>query len=71
LFNDPTFSDFKIKQICNGQVKEYHAHKVVLCMNSKWFSIALRGNFMEASQETVEVHDDDPEAFEVMMKTFY
>ena len=45
LYNDPTFSDIKIRQIYKGQVKEYAAHKAVLCAHSGWFMAALTGRF--------------------------
>jgi len=33
LFNDPKLSDVKIKQIYNGQTREYYAHKAVFCIS--------------------------------------
>ncbi|KAI4608030.1 hypothetical protein J4E83_009213 [Alternaria metachromatica] len=71
LYNDPTFSDIKIRQIYKGKVKEYAAHKAVLCAHSGWFMAALTGRFKEASADTIEVHDDDPETFQNMMEFFY
>ncbi|KAI4676464.1 uncharacterized protein J4E88_007382 [Alternaria novae-zelandiae] len=71
LYNDPTFSDIKIRQIYKGQVKEYVAHKAVLCAHSGWFMAALTGRFMEASADIIEVHEDDPETFQRMMEFFY
>jgi hypothetical protein len=43
LFNNPLLSDVMIYQIANGVTKKYHAHKVVLCMGSKWFAKTLTG----------------------------
>ncbi|KAI4690239.1 uncharacterized protein J4E84_004423 [Alternaria hordeiaustralica] len=71
LYNDPTFSDIKIRQIYKGKVKEYWAHKAVLCAHSGWFMAALTGQFKEASADTIEVHEDDPEIFQTMMEFFY
>jgi hypothetical protein len=45
LYNDPTFSDVKIRQIYKGKVTEYAAHKAVLCAHSGWFMTALTGRF--------------------------
>jgi hypothetical protein len=45
LFNDPVLSDVKIKQICNGKTREYHAHKAILCAQSSYFLNAFTGNF--------------------------
>ncbi|KAI4921243.1 uncharacterized protein J4E92_008232 [Alternaria infectoria] len=71
LYNDPTFSDIKIRQIYKGQVKEYEAHKAVLCAHSGWFMAALTGRFKEASADTIEVYEDDPETFQTMVEFFY
>lgn len=45
LFNNPTLSDIKIRQKHNGEVKEFYAHKAVLCTHSEWFTRALTGQF--------------------------
>ncbi|KAF2123120.1 BTB/POZ protein [Lophiotrema nucula] len=71
LFNDPTFSDITIRQICDGKVKEYPAHKAVLCNHSNWFKKALTGQFKEASHPTIEVHDDNPNRFAIMLEHLY
>ncbi|KAL1798859.1 hypothetical protein ACET3X_002896 [Alternaria dauci] len=71
LFNDPTLSDVKIRQVYKGQTKEYFAHKAILCAHSKWFLKAFTGNFKEASEHTIEVHDDDPQSFEYLLKFLY
>ena len=31
LFNNPTLSDVKLKQICDGKTREYYAHKAIHC----------------------------------------
>ncbi|CAN9203102.1 unnamed protein product [Alternaria sp. RS040] len=71
LFNNPTLSDVKIRQIYKGKVTEYFAHKAVLCAHSKWFLKAFTGKFKEASEQTIEVLDDDPKKFELMLKFVY
>jgi hypothetical protein len=45
FFNNSTLSDVIIKQIYNGEAREYYAHKAVLCMNSKYFLRAFTGDF--------------------------
>jgi hypothetical protein len=50
LFNNTTLSDVTIKQICNGQVREYHAHKAILCMESKYFLNMFTSNFKVSSR---------------------
>ncbi|USP78078.1 hypothetical protein yc1106_05352 [Curvularia clavata] len=71
LYQDPTFSDITIRQTFQGKHREYLAHKAVLCNHSGWFMRALTGNFKESAENTIEVHDDNPEAFEAMMYFFY
>ncbi|KAH7091934.1 hypothetical protein FB567DRAFT_435301, partial [Paraphoma chrysanthemicola] len=45
MFNNPLLSDVTIFQTSNGSTRTYHAHKVVLCMASPWFTKALTGDF--------------------------
>jgi hypothetical protein len=45
LFNNPAISDVTIKQVYNEQVREYHAHKAILCMESEYFLNMFTGNF--------------------------
>jgi len=42
-FNDPTFSDLILK-LSDGKV--IHAHRVVLCRRSKYFSKLIAGGFV-------------------------
>ncbi|KAF2269737.1 hypothetical protein CC78DRAFT_539669 [Lojkania enalia] len=71
LFNDPTRSDVKIRQVYNGQAREYIAHRQILCGQSRFFKNAFTGNFKEATEPIVEFHDDDPNLFEVMLNFAY
>jgi hypothetical protein len=45
LYNNPALSNVKIKQIFNGKVREYHAHKAVLCLESEYFLNMFTGAF--------------------------
>jgi hypothetical protein len=46
LFNDPVLSDVKLKQISSdGKVREYYAHKAILCFQSGYFMRAFTGSF--------------------------
>ncbi|KAH6625362.1 hypothetical protein C7974DRAFT_376891 [Boeremia exigua] len=72
LFNNPFLSDIRIKQIStSGEIREYCAHKVVLCMESQYFMNAFKGGFKEASDSVIELHDDDPYYFEIVLKSIY
>ncbi|KAE8833852.1 hypothetical protein PTNB85_03775 [Pyrenophora teres f. teres] len=71
LFNDFTFSDIKIRQICNGKTKEYYSHRVILCRRSAYFRKALMGSFKEASADSMDIHDDNPDHFEAMLRYIY
>lgn len=39
------FSDIKVRNVYKGEVKEYYAHKAILCSQSKWFMKVLSGIF--------------------------
>ncbi|KAI4638712.1 hypothetical protein J4E93_009740 [Alternaria ventricosa] len=71
LFNNPALSDVKIKQIHEGHTREYYAHKAVLCLESNYFLNAFTGNFKESSEGIMELHEDDPEHFEFLLKFMY
>ncbi|KAI4710018.1 hypothetical protein J4E89_005250 [Alternaria sp. Ai002NY15] len=71
LFNDPILSDIKIRQIYKGETKEYFAHKAILSAHSKWFMRAFTGRFKEATANVIDIHDDDPDHFERMLRFFY
>ncbi|KZM22069.1 uncharacterized protein EKO05_0007858 [Ascochyta rabiei] len=87
LFNDPAFSDVKIKHVYNGKVREYFAHRAVLCLESRYFLKMFKGSFkvrkykrkleryltliQEAGTQVIELHDDDPDHFEFLLKYIY
>ncbi|KAF1835599.1 hypothetical protein BDW02DRAFT_578695 [Decorospora gaudefroyi] len=71
FFNNPNLSDVKIRQVSNGKAREYYAHKAVLCMGSGYFVNAFTGGFKEATENTMELHNDDPEIFEFILKFMY
>ncbi|KAF2658688.1 hypothetical protein K491DRAFT_562333, partial [Lophiostoma macrostomum CBS 122681] len=71
LFNNPLFSDVTIRQIYRSKVKEYHAHKAILCFHSTWFLKELTGKYKETTDNVIKVHNDDPVHFETMLKFFY
>ncbi|KAF2799325.1 hypothetical protein K505DRAFT_294799 [Melanomma pulvis-pyrius CBS 109.77] len=71
LFNNPTLSDIRIKQICKGKTREYYAHKAILCKESDYFMNAFTGSFQEASDSEMAIYDDDPEHFEFVLKFIY
>ncbi|KAF2686966.1 hypothetical protein K458DRAFT_245924, partial [Lentithecium fluviatile CBS 122367] len=71
LFNNPVLSDFTLKQIHNGVMREYHARKAVLCMKPGFFMRAFTGNFKKATNSVMELHDDDPSHFEFALTFTY
>ncbi|KAF2821942.1 hypothetical protein CC86DRAFT_263419, partial [Ophiobolus disseminans] len=71
LFNNPTLSDVKIKQIFKSQVREYYAHKAILCMESEYFMNMFAGGFKEAVEGSIELHEDDPDHFSSVLKFLY
>ncbi|KAF2867727.1 BTB/POZ protein, partial [Massariosphaeria phaeospora] len=71
LYNNPTLSDVKIKQISKGKTCEYYAHKAILCRESGFFMRAFTGSFKEASDAETELHDDEADYFEFLLKFIY
>ncbi|KAF2865175.1 hypothetical protein BDV95DRAFT_469311, partial [Massariosphaeria phaeospora] len=71
LYNNPTFSDVKIKQISNGKTFQYYGHKAILCKDSGFFMRAFTGSFKEATGNIIELHDDDADQFEIVLKFIY
>ncbi|KAH7380536.1 hypothetical protein DE146DRAFT_302566 [Phaeosphaeria sp. MPI-PUGE-AT-0046c] len=72
LFNNPQRSDIIIRQFCNGQVKQYFAHKCVLdSSGSAWFQQLIRGNYINPRTNIIELHQDDPVHFELVLKWLY
>ncbi|EAT76499.1 hypothetical protein HBI56_230700 [Parastagonospora nodorum] len=71
MFDDPTLSNIKIKQISNGKTREYFRHKARLCADSDFFINSFTIGFKEASNTAVEVHDNDPDHFESALKFIY
>ncbi|KAF3009945.1 hypothetical protein E8E13_011118 [Curvularia kusanoi] len=72
LFNNSLLSDVKIKRVSSdGKIREYHAHKAVLSSDSRYFHKAFTGNFREATEAEMTIHDDDPDHFEFFLKFIY
>jgi len=71
LFNVATLSDVTIRQIYNGKATDYHAHRAILASESKYFRNAFTGPFKEATESVMEMHDDDPDLFPLMLRYIY
>ncbi|KAK5165455.1 uncharacterized protein LTR77_008984 [Saxophila tyrrhenica] len=67
LFNQPRLSDFKVR--CGEW--ERHLHKLVVCLQSKYFERALESGFKEAHEQVVELHEEDPNLVHLMLKWLY
>ncbi|KAK3714301.1 hypothetical protein LTR37_007887 [Vermiconidia calcicola] len=67
LFDQAAFSDLTIK-FGNREVK---CHKLILCNVSEYFKAMLAGKFAESERKTIELHDDDPDAVEAMLRYIY
>ncbi|KAK5165456.1 uncharacterized protein LTR77_008985 [Saxophila tyrrhenica] len=63
-FNRPEFSDVTIR--CGG--REWPAHRIVLCNRSEYFKRALQSGFKEGLESVIELHEDDPNAVELMLE---
>ncbi|KXS98317.1 hypothetical protein AC578_6849 [Pseudocercospora eumusae] len=66
-YNDALFSDLIVK--CQGI--ERRVHKSMVCKHSKWFAQACAGDFNEGKSQTIELHEDDPEIIDAMLRSCY
>ncbi|KAH9207826.1 hypothetical protein DL95DRAFT_468345 [Leptodontidium sp. 2 PMI_412] len=67
FFDSPTFSDLSIR--FSG--REIRAHKIILCSQARWFTVACEGGFLEASMLTIVLEDDNPNAIDGMLRYLY
>ncbi|KAK3699715.1 hypothetical protein LTR37_016320 [Vermiconidia calcicola] len=67
-FDQAAFSDVTIKF---GNNREIKCHKLILCNVSEYFKGMLAGKFAESERKTIELHDDDPDAVEAMLRYIY
>ncbi|KAF2649986.1 hypothetical protein K491DRAFT_573422, partial [Lophiostoma macrostomum CBS 122681] len=68
--NSKTLSDITIKYGTNGE-RIFYGHKIILCKYSRWFQAAFTGNFKESEDKEMTLHDDDPDALEVLVGFTY
>ncbi|SNW62606.1 SKP1/BTB/POZ domain-containing protein [Orpheovirus IHUMI-LCC2] len=68
LYNNPTFSDLKIK--CNDEVKEWHAHKVIVCTYSNMLYTKFTINMKDKNDDIVYV-DWEPSVTEFILRFMY
>ncbi|KAF2501950.1 hypothetical protein BU16DRAFT_554010 [Lophium mytilinum] len=71
VFNDPKLSDVILRVKNENSQKDYYAHRVVLCWATNYFEATFLNNFKEANADTVEVYEDSPAIFEIMLKCIY
>ncbi|KAF2127016.1 hypothetical protein P153DRAFT_261989, partial [Dothidotthia symphoricarpi CBS 119687] len=71
LFNNPHLSDVTIGQTSNGVTKEYYGHKTAFSLQSDFFMKAFNGGFKEVSEDIIELHNDSPMHFMIMLKYLY
>ncbi|KAL1964973.1 hypothetical protein VTN77DRAFT_6173 [Rasamsonia byssochlamydoides] len=77
LFESGQYSDLTIRVKGSAAAsaatapREFRVHRAVVCPQSKIFETACRGEFMEASTNTITLNDYDPEIVEHMVKYLY
>ncbi|RPA71751.1 POZ domain-containing protein [Ascobolus immersus RN42] len=67
LLLNEEFSDFKIK--VEGMT--WPAHKAVVCSQSEFFKVALRGDFLEAQEGTIAIPDETAKNIYRLLRYLY
>ena len=76
LLNDQASADVIIRQICGDQQTDYFAHRSILSSQSLYFRTMFNSAFKEAQVpdsglSVIQMHDDDPDLFRIMLKFIY
>ena len=67
LFRSAMFADCTI----HSGPKVWHLHRCILSPRCEFFWSCFQGSFEEARTASIEMHDDDPETLERMLKWIY
>ncbi|TQV97278.1 hypothetical protein V2A60_000099 [Cordyceps javanica] len=67
LLKTGQYSDLKL--ICGG--REFHVHRVVVCLQSDVLAAAIRGPFQEAKTGTIAIEEFDADTVERMVQFLY
>ncbi|MCJ1245146.1 hypothetical protein MMC30_002347 [Trapelia coarctata] len=51
--------------------RTWKVHRAVLCADSKYFEVLCDGQFQEAVERTIHLHDDDPDCIGAMLQYIY
>lgn len=65
--NPAAFPEFTVK--CES--KSFLVHRIVLCARSEWFEKALTGGFVESGASKIELHEDDEDIVQYMLRYCY
>ena len=72
LFIVRIFSDVPMVTLLVGEAEvPFHVHMDILCRASPVFKSAFMGEFAEASERSMTLPDDDPDAFESLVQWIY
>jgi hypothetical protein len=54
-----------------GEKDQYIISKALLCQSSGYFRAALEGGWRETTEQEIDLQDEDPEAFEMLIQYLY
>ena len=67
LYQDRVRSDIMIQV----QERNFHAHRSILSLRSRYFHAMLESGFKESSQSSIVINDCEPDDFEHLLRYIY
>lgn len=69
ILGNPKFSDVEL--VVGAQRRVFPGHRAILAARSSWFARALDPAFRESFERRIQLPEDDPEVFELLLDYLY